>query len=689
MKQILFLCILILPLIPSSAQLTIPGKYGQSPMTFSQTDANRIEKDFRKMNKATIHPRLFYTDATLNRIKQLIASNDAFAVMYFDIARKHTDSILKEPLLEYGLDAAKLRVSTIHKFATQVPYLIFMYQVTGESQYADRCIQQLERMCEYPDWGANRHFLDTGIGAFVFAFVYDGLYHYMTAEQRELFEAGVRKHALNIGKYQIEHGTGAQKWYIANHNWNGICNNGLIAAALAMYETDPDFMSQLISATLNTLPRYIAEFEPDGQSEEGLGYWSYGLMYTVLGFEAMKNVLGTTYGMAETPGIRKTGWFPFLMSGPVASINIGDDPLRNSREASLLWFAQHNNDPALARQHLNLCLENHRCQWQDIYFYQPELMTRKKEMTIPLDNAIRGIGLYSIRENWDSKDALYIAMHGGANNANHGHLDAGSFYIQAMGEVFAVGDLGGDNYTYPGYFNNKAMPGYSDAVSEQQKAARWFFYRLRTEGKNCIVVNPTIRPEQKGNGIAKLESAGTSDEVSSYTLNLSDCYERDVQSYVRTIGMNRKKRELFVNDALNCRDSASVVWWFMHTQAEIELQEEGRAAILTMNGKRLKAEIHSPAHARFQIMPASYLLKDSFPLTRNSENTGFQKLAIKCTNCDKLNLEVTFRISKLCEEFNGKLISFCWYRRHEFTTVGKRFANILPTFSLKTWLERK
>jgi hypothetical protein len=96
----------------------------------------------------------------------------------------------------------------------------------------------------------------------------------MTPDQRKILEEGVLKHALNIGKYQIDGGKSVWKWYLANNNWNGICNSGLIVAALAMYEENPDFLSQVIAAAMNCLPHYLVEFEPDGQSEEGLMYWS-------------------------------------------------------------------------------------------------------------------------------------------------------------------------------------------------------------------------------------------------------------------------------------------------------------------------------------------------------------------------------------------------------------------------------
>ena len=51
----------------------------------------------------------------------------------------------------------------------------------------------------------------------------------------------------------------------------------------------------------------MQSFEPDGASEEGLMYWSYGLTNAFLALEAMQRNLTTTYGLTDLNGISKTG----------------------------------------------------------------------------------------------------------------------------------------------------------------------------------------------------------------------------------------------------------------------------------------------------------------------------------------------------------------------------------------------
>ena len=218
-----------------------------------------------------------------------------------------SSKILKEPLLSYYLDEAKLRVPSIHKFAVQLPHLVMMYQLTGDTLFARRIVNQFKKLNDFPDWGANRHFLDAGIGGFDFALAYDALYAFLTTEEKKMMRTAVLKYVLIPGKEQLQKKIW---WSTANHNWNGICNGGIIMAALSMYEEDPNEMSEIIALAINALPKYIQSFDPDGQSDEGLMYWGYGLMYTTIAMESMQRVLGTSFGLDQFTGFKKTGWFP-------------------------------------------------------------------------------------------------------------------------------------------------------------------------------------------------------------------------------------------------------------------------------------------------------------------------------------------------------------------------------------------
>ena len=248
--------------------------------------------------------------------------------------------------------------------------------------------------------------------------------------------------------------------------------------------------------------------------------------------------------------------------------------------------------------------------------------------------------MMSLRNNWDD-EAFFVSFHGGKNSRSHGHLDAGSFDIQAEGEVWANGDLGSDNYTFPGYFSKTSLPAYFDKPTPQTQPGRWHFYRLRAEGTNNLVFNPSTCPDQYEKGEAQLINQVTGVNENSYTIDLSDCYQRDVKKYSRKIQLNKATKVISIVDDFKAKKE-STLWWSMHTKAAIYILPDGKSAELNRGGKRLYATIVSPPEAKFQVLDATYLPGESFPMTRNSENKDLKKLAIKLDNQKENIIQVDF-----------------------------------------------
>lgn len=604
------------------------------------------------------YPRLFGSAQEVSAIKNLYLSGDVLVKKSVDRMIGEANTALTKAIPGWGLDAANLRVSSVHTISKEfVPQLAVAYLITGDDKYARRLWEVALALMNYQDWGVaitspyrDRHFLDTGIGAYNAAMIYDALSGWMTAEQKDSLYAMTRKFVLVPAQAQYN-GTASRSWNWmgANNNWNGICNGGVIAACLTMFEHDKNFLSDVASRAINFLPNYINAFEPDGQSEEGLMYWSYGLMYTVTAFDIMQRTLGTTFGYSGTNGMRKTGYFPVYTSGPVATINVGDDGVRSNRTNSILWFSKHLQDPNLAKLSYDLFMENGGWMpWFDLFHYNPSLVQQGSEITVGHDNYIRGIDLYSFVERWKDRDALYLAVHAGDNRANHGHLDAGSFYIQALGEYWAFGNLGSDSYTNAGYFdfgdktNNDCTPTYNGSNYAPSSSQSWHFYRKRAEGKNAVVFNPDYRADQNPSQEAVYKGfINSSEKIGSGAINLNMIYNRDVNSYTRGYSLDRNRRVITINDNISAKASKNI-WWNMHTRANITLSADKRTALLTQNGKSLKVVLRSPVIGQFQVASATYLEGRTFPLTTNSSNSNYKKLAVNLKDTKDVTIRVEF-----------------------------------------------
>ena len=136
---------------------------------------------------------------------------------------------------------------------------------------------------------------------------------------------------------------------------------------------------------------------------------------------------------------------------------------------------------------------------------------------------------------------------------------------------------------------------------------------------------------------------------SAFIVDLENCYSRDVVHYTRGIAMDRTARVISVQDDFETK-APSVVWWNMHTKADIKISDSGREAILSLKEKKLYLSLAGVDSAKFEVLPATYLPGQSFPLTKNSPNTDFKKLAIKMTEQRRGSLRVDFGVSEFKEK---------------------------------------
>ena len=191
------------------------------------------------------------------------------------------------------------------------------------------------------------------------------------------------------------------------------------------------------------------------------------------------------------------------------------------------------------------------------------------------------------------------ASRGGDNQANHSHLDLGTFVLDGLGHRWAV-DLGGDNYNLPGYFS---------------KAQRWTYYRLRTEGQNTLVIDGQ---NQETKARAPIVAYRSTAERASAIADLTAGYPMTKRVWRGVAMLGRK--QILIEDEIEAEQPVEIVW-SMHTPAQVTI--EGKTAGLRMTGAEMTARILSPAGAKFEVAPAR-------PATaEENQNQGINKLSIR------------------------------------------------------------
>jgi hypothetical protein len=96
--------------------------------------------------------------------------------------------------------------------------------------------------------------------------------------------------------------------------------------------------------------------------------------------------------------------------------------------------------------------------------------------------------------------------------------------------------------------------------------------------------------------------------------------------------------KVLVQDEIQA-DKPIELWWFMHTPVSVRIEDDGRTATLQQVGAQLRAEILSPADAKFQIMDAQPLPTSPHP-ERQAKNERIRKLAIHLTGISSTRLAV-------------------------------------------------
>jgi hypothetical protein len=616
-------------------------------LSFNSVSSTMILEAFQKT--AAGHPRIIANRDDFARIRQALSQQDPYVRAAIESLKKSAENYLKAPLAPYQLDDANLRLTAGHSTQEAIAVLSFLYQVTGHRPYADKVKEHLLHYAGFQDWNDAKHFLDTGIMSYSVALGYDWTYDNLSASERDsisraLMDKGMRRY--------LERATPSAFWYQSQNNWNPICNGGVSLAAMAVMDKSSEARTlalEVLTRALQGVPHYIREFEPDGQTVEGMMYWDYGLANFIRWMETMKRTLGTDFAYTDTPGLRAAGFFPLAVSGPVTGISLGDDPLKKVRSSSGFWFAKRYNLPSLAQYHREEVRHYRKYGWMDLLFYEPRLLSAgaAPAASLPLDRYVRDLDYISFRSSWDHAEALYVGIHAGDNKASHGHLDAGTFFVQGAGEVWAIGGLGGDNYTFPGYFSKETKPAYTSANMGISEAGRFHMYRLRAEGKNTLVLNPDARPDQNPDGRADVERILSRDTDAIAIMNLSGVYDRDAQRVRRGLGLRDKRQIVTIQDEIKMKAPGSI-WWSMHTTASVELQQNGRVAILRQGGRNLWMEIQSPASASFAWRDANYLPGLSFPLSQNSPNSfqgvPVKKLTISLPKISETTLSVSMKL---------------------------------------------
>lgn len=526
------------------------------------------------------HPRLMLKDKDLEHLKELYEKDKVLQKCVSDVLSE-ADKCAGKSMLTYRKIGPRL-LSVSRECLHRIYALALAYRWTGEEKYAGKAVDNMLTVCAFEDWNPS-HFLDTAEMSHAVGLGYDWLYSYMDAETRQKIKAGLIKNGLEPGL------TAYQKswWAKSEHNWNQVCNGGLIVGSLAIAESDPQYAEQIIAAAVRSLPLAIKSYGPDGAWGEGPGYWSYATHYTAYGLAALQSALGNDFGLLKIEGLAEAGDFPIYTAGPTGYyLNLADVGERSSKRTlpCLFWLARTYDNPFYADDERAM-LAKRSASPQHVVWYMPEPVGKLPARD--LDRYFRGpVEVAVFRSAWNNSESLWVGIKAGYNQVNHGHLDLGNFELDALG-VRWVRDLGSDNYNFPGYWDGK------------RGGMRWSYYRLNSKSHSVPLLGGEDQDPMAISKFIKFESKKSS---AFALIDLTSAYEKYAKKVTRGLAMMDGRQAVLVQDEFEIEKPCELVW-AMTTDAEISLEKEWIAR-LTINGKELVARVLSPYHAPFTVESA-------------------------------------------------------------------------------------
>ncbi len=620
--SILLVMVIVIGIIPVNAIAENTSSGSSQTENYGEfIDGKQVISDMIEKNGMYSHPRIIMSNERFAKLKESVGDDSVTAIL-LEKLRKEADRHLNESVSQYEIPDGIRLLETSKRIQRRVAALAMAYNIFGDEKYAQRCYAELEAACNFQDWNP-RHFLDTAEMSTAFALGYDWLYHWMNDDQRSFIRKNLIEKGLNqvMEDYEDKPRNRTYRWYqdYPGDNWKLVCNGSMSMAALAIGdESDArDIASEVLTYAYKESYSFVrrAYSAKDGTYSEGLGYWDYATYYLGLLSSSLISTTGSDYGLADYEGLRKSVDFVrYMSSNTPKSFSFGDD--RESRDTGwtvLLWLADYYKSYDIASTRIKK-IPNDSFNYLDLLWIE-EGKTPDSASDSPTDWGEVGASNASFRNTWDESGTV-TALHVGENIYKyHGHYDLGTFYLESNGARFFT-DLGNENY---------------------ELENRQYSYRIRAEGHNTLVINPSQELDQQEGAECLITEFASGNEAYAVT-DLTAAYEPSgAESVVRGLKMIKDKECVVIQDEISL-NSPGEIYWFAHTKGEIALADDGRSAVVTVGSDKMWVGIISD-EGKFSVMNAE-LLPTSLAVPNQTDNSEYRKLSVHLTNTKNATISV-------------------------------------------------
>lgn len=527
------------------------------------------------------HPRILLLEGEEQQIHDLIEADETWNKMHRAIIQKST-SLLGKPALERVMVGRRL-LGTSRELLKRIFYLSYAYRMTGEEQYLKKAEEELVAVSWFDDWNPS-HFLDVAEMTMGVAIGYDWLYEDLSDLNREVIKSAILMKGINPSKENASFNW----WLTSDNNWNQVCNAGMVYGALAIQEDYPDLAEEIIDRAFQSIPIPMEAYQPDGVYPEGYGYWGYGTTFNVLFLSAIEKYLGTDRGLTSTPGFLESGDFMKHMLTPTGkSFSWADVGTGTNLKTAMFWIADRTDNPSVLWSEKRFLEQSNFSSFTGIREL-PAIMIWAKDIpltkiTEPTEKFWMGQGpnpVAMMRTSWTDVKAVYLGFKAGTPSENHGHMDIGSFVMEAENRRWAT-DLGSQSY--------ESLESLGMSIfGKDQDAERWTVFRMGTYSHNVLIIDDQ---QQRVDGYAKIDKYSDVEGFMYAVSDISTVYNGQLKKSTRGVGIKDTKYTI-IRDEIETLDKSTTVRWNMVTFSQVVLGN--KEATLTDDGKTLYLRVQGP-----------------------------------------------------------------------------------------------
>jgi len=347
-------------------------------------------------------------------------------------------------------------------------------------------------------------------------------------------------------------------WAKAPNNWNAVCHQGVVGAALAV-EPDLPLVSRMLLLAKKYLPLFLRGFGADGACSEGPGYWQYGFgAFALLNAQLETRTggeLSLFEGDAHVREIAKYGMRVSLAN--FHFVNFSDSPRAGALNPALLHYLGTRLDDAGCRAHAyrgyqRLAQTGINMQGQrtdlgyliNVFLYTPLDLSREASVEME-DVHFRDVSVL-VAHGRDGRGHLWdFAAKGGNNAEHHNHNDCGSYILNIDGFPLVI-EIGAPEYT-------------KDYLREK----RYQFLAARTQGHSLPIING-FEQAAGPNYAAKILRSELDEDHVEFSIDLTACYppEAHCSEIVRNFYFDKQNGYIRVRDfyeLIQCESFESAV----------------------------------------------------------------------------------------------------------------------------------